>query len=611
MRLFIAIFSMLFTSMIFGGDTQELAINQVDYHPYSKAGTNSYIDLEFPHENAQVDTEYIVFKGYVKNATELSLNNVEVPVGVDGSFFYKTILTSLETPNTFFMEAYNKEGPIDSLTRTVVYKPKNNKPFVDITFPPNDYQTHQDVVIFNGKAKHVSTLSIQDSLVSIDDDGYFSHPVYIDSRSPQQSIILKAVSSKGDSIMMNRTIRSKSFSESKVGFNSNNQSFSEKMTQNILSLKTDMGLDLVASYSFQNMTLDGFINIFSSEYDVNILHLAKENQSPLSVSIVDMHPADIFNTLIESWGASWSYDNKLIKVEDGAPIRIFSIQYLEIDAASAMIKAAVPGITISENQDTTQLIVQGSSQQLNHVDMLLSNIDIQPKQVLIEARIIESSIDFQRVLGLDITKVEPGENVLNAPPIFMPSAGVVSILNNHIPIDALENSSDINVIASPKLLVMNHKTASISTGHSYGYSTVSTTITNGVNNTQETIQSLETGVNLSITPHINELGEITMDINPSITEGLIENNRPRSSTTQANTQVVVKDGQTVVIGGLIQKKIVKASKTLPVVSKIPIMNKFLERNESSERQLELTVLITPKIVSIDSPSFSSMKYRGK
>jgi type II secretory pathway component GspD/PulD (secretin) len=107
---------------------------------------------------------------------------------------------------------------------------------------------------------------------------------------------------------------------------------------------------------------------------------------------------------------------------------------------------------------------------------------------------------------------------------------------------------------------------------------------------------LSTGITLQITPHISETGEILMDLNPSISEGQVNNNKPISSRTSTKTQVIIKDGETIVIGGLIQKKKTKVKSKIPFFSNIPIVNLFLSQEEVAEKKTELSVLITPHII---------------
>ena len=143
-----------------------------------------------------------------------------------------------------------------------------------------------------------------------------------------------------------------------------------------------------------------------------------------------------------------------------------------------------------------------------------------------------------------------------------------------------ENNSNVNILANPQILVTNHKEATINTGNQTGYTTTTVTETGSFEN----MNFLSTGITLQITPHISDTGEILMDINPRISEGQVNNNKPMSSETSTQTQVIIKDGETIVIGGLIQKKKTKIDSKVPFFSDVPILNLFLSQKEVTEKK---------------------------
>ena len=88
-----------------------------------------------------------------------------------------------------------------------------------------------------------------------------------------------------------------------------------------------------------------------------------------------------------------------------------------------------------------------------------------------------------------------------------------------------------------------------------------------------------------------------MEIKPSISEGLVHENKPKSSQTSTDTQVIIRDGETIIIGGLIQKKqTTLRSYNIPILSNIPILNTLLGQEEKTDHKIEISVLITPHII---------------
>ena len=103
-----------------------------------------------------------------------------------------------------------------------------------------------------------------------------------------------------------------------------------------------------------------------------------------------------------------------------------------------------------------------------------------------------------------------------------------------------------------------------------------------------------------ITPHITNDGEILMEIVPEISEGRIENDLPRESTIKTQTQVMVKNGQTLVIGGLIQNKKTDSVSGVPVLSDIPVLDLIFQKTAKQDEKSEVVVLITPRLIDIEN-----------
>ena len=143
-------------------------------------------------------------------------------------------------------------------------------------------------------------------------------------------------------------------------------------------------------------------------------------------------------------------------------------------------------------------------------------MDVKPKQVLIEATIVETNFDITNILGSNPS------NIVTSGSSSSSSIFNLKTLGYAFPITSLENNSNINILANPQILVTNHNTASINTGNEIGYSTITVTETSTV----ESINFLTTGITLEITPHISENNEILMEIKPSISEGQVSNNKP-------------------------------------------------------------------------------------
>ena len=369
-------------------------------------------------------------------------------------------------------------------------------------------------------------------------------------------------------------------------------------------LKNLLGKETIVDYTFAKISLSDYLNIFSSEYGINIINDASSVSKRLSFSLKSMHPLDIFDQVIRSWGCVWSYADNVIRVVNQEPVRVFKLSYANaqevLNSASAVVNLSGMSISIESNA----IVARGSEDKLEQLGQIVSNLDVLPRQVLIQVKIIETSDDNENSLGLDFQSlnVNPLSHLNLEPKGFSEKAEAsteglfFSVVNQDISakIEALEKKADSKVLAHPKLLVTNHKTATIVTGQRLGYSTSTQTATSVIQN----IKFLETGIKLNFTPHISKFDDILMDISPEVSEGQIVNELPRESTTKTETQVVVLNGSTIIIGGLIQQKETQSNNGVPFLSDIPFVNLLFSKTSTKLENREIVILITPHIVDL-------------
>ena len=171
----------------------------------------------------------------------------------------------------------------------------------------------------------------------------------------------------------------------------------------------------------------------------------------------------------------------------------------------------------------------------------------------------------------------------------------VGILGNRIAmfITALESVTDTTVLANPKLLVLNKQKGEVLIVERQGYRTETTTET-GVS---EEIEFLETGTKLLVRPFVCKDGYVRMEIHPEESEGIIDDdNLPFETTTEVTSNVLVKDGHTIVIGGLFREETQNARNQVPVLGNIPYLGTLFRHTNDAIQRREIIILITPHIV---------------
>jgi len=238
---------------------------------------------------------------------------------------------------------------------------------------------------------------------------------------------------------------------------------------------------------------------------------------------------------------------------------------------------------------------------------------------LIEARILEISLDDNETYGIDWSRILSvndggvtsnsdssfGIQGLNAPT----SAGFFfSLINPNITValNALDAKGRVRTLSTPKLLALEHQEAEVIIGDRTGYQ-VTTTI-NQV--TTESIAFLESGVILRVLSFVDHSGRIMMQIHPEVSTATVNNSIPSLSTTEVSTNFLAEDGQTIFIAGLMRNSTSKRREGVPLLSDIPLLGRAFSNSEDISINTETVVMITPYIVEAGHDLFmteSSLK----
>jgi type II secretory pathway component GspD/PulD (secretin) len=235
-----------------------------------------------------------------------------------------------------------------------------------------------------------------------------------------------------------------------------------------------------------------------------------------------------------------------------------------------------------------------------------------PKQALIEAKILEVTltddmsmgVNWEQILG-DVRIGTGGFSSAAAAAAAgvspVPAAGV-GVFANMITaagsrhqfaaaINALQSKTSINTLSTPKILAIHNEEASVQVGGKQGYKV--SVIVEGI--LTETIEFIDTGTILKITPYINDDGNILLKVEPSITSAVLEEGIPVVKTTEVSTWLLAKNEETVFIGGLIQDAKTKTSKSIPCLGSIPGLGLLFGQRSRDLKKSELIILITPTI----------------
>ncbi len=265
-------------------------------------------------------------------------------------------------------------------------------------------------------------------------------------------------------------------------------------------------------------------------------------------------------------------------------------------------------VKITPDKVRNALIIEAIPKDYQIIESILKRIDVLPRQVLIEVTIAEISLDSKIEMGVEWHYVrgsgrKPSTATLNAD---IGAAGLQYVIGQaerwSAALSALETDKKVNILSSPTVLASDNKEANINV--STEVPVASAKYTRDDSKTIETnVQYKNTGVILSVTPHINEHGLVTMDVSQEVSEqsenvAVGENDsRPSFFKRSVKTSLTVKHGQTIVIGGLIRENRNMGFAGVPCLGKVPFLQYLFGKKSDSSDKTELIILITPRVIA--------------
>lgn len=265
------------------------------------------------------------------------------------------------------------------------------------------------------------------------------------------------------------------------------------------------------------------------------------------------------------------------------------------------------------------VLIWGPRSEYARIESSLKRLDVPPNQVLIEASIIEVTLDDTLQYGLQWFFRDGRRNGLygsgglyNAASAEAgglagtASQGFTYTLRSglgdiRVILNALASKSLLKVISSPSLMVQDNFTANITAGTQQPVN-AGTTISGSANLVTTNIQYKDTGVNLSVTPSVNAGNMVNMLIHQTVTDlGALDDATQQYSflQRQISTKVAVRSGETLVLGGLIRDNTTSGRSGIPVLQDIPLVGKLFGSNSSGSARTELLLTITPRVVRSD------------
>jgi type IV pilus secretin PilQ/predicted competence protein len=328
-----------------------------------------------------------------------------------------------------------------------------------------------------------------------------------------------------------------------------------------------------------------------------------------------------------------------------ALVRVYRLKYVKAADLMKMVKplltkqgvlAASPQSEVGIKADSEKgggdslaggeaMIVQDNQRVLDRIDHIVAELDVEPVQVLIEAVILTVTLENDRTLGMNygvldraqggiLTLVGSGAALNSAagfnPASVLAAGGMVAdgnqsgfadstqglkfgFVTNNLSgfITALQTYGDTKILASPRLLVLNKQRADLQLGDRLAYTTITQTQTSTV----QQVNFMDVGTQLHLRPFVTSGGIIRMEVHPEQSEGSLVDGLPQTTSAQITTNVMIPDGATIVIGGLMSKTDSIQDQGVPWLCELPWIGVLFRQRVTTHQKSELVVILTPHI----------------
>lgn len=320
---------------------------------------------------------------------------------------------------------------------------------------------------------------------------------------------------------------------------------------------------------------------------------------------------------------------------NAADMRVLITPFMSEIGTVAITPAALGGIATSQtdaggnNLATSDvLIIRDYEDNIRRISEEITDLDSRPDQVLIEAVLLRArlgednalGVDFNALSGIDFRGLGATTNGLQSATVAaatpaiadqramtfrtdfnaaVPTGGLTfGFMSDNVGVfvRALEGITDVNVMANPKLLVVNKMRGEVMVGNKDGYLTTTFTETTA----SQTVEFLETGTRLVVRPFIGRDDHIRLEIHPEDSSGTVAlvgtSALPSQTTTEVTSNVIVRDGHTIVIGGLFREDATATRSQTPIVGNLPYVGALWRNTLDAVNREEVIILVTPRII---------------
>ncbi|MDP8233411.1 MAG: secretin N-terminal domain-containing protein [Candidatus Saelkia tenebricola] len=403
----------------------------------------------------------------------------------------------------------------------------------------------------------------------------------------------------------------------------------------------------IAALEIKDAKISDVLRLLAEQFGLNLV-ISDKVEGNISVKFFNISVEEAIDAIVTVNGYAYTKKGSVIKVttpeeiEKEAPFtRVFVLNNAVAEDLKPSLEKALSNIgSIEINARSNALIVTDTSNAIDNVGKLIENLDKETPQVLIEAKIIETNIDDDKKLGIKWTMKATATGAKRphtlpfrkvGPKSFFPenigsstvagsvttdafpyghgfpyattgdfTFGTLNFTEFQAVLQAIEQDIDTKVLSHPRVVTLNNKQAKILVGTKIPipiYTFNEETGTYEISGYDEE----EVGISLEVTPHVSPDEKITITLHPVVSDftGVYvgpNDERPYIDTREVITQVQLKDGETVAIGGLIKQKEIDTVDKVPILGNIPLLGFIFRHKRKEFETTDLLIFVTATIV---------------
>jgi type IV pilus assembly protein PilQ len=373
----------------------------------------------------------------------------------------------------------------------------------------------------------------------------------------------------------------------------------------------------------RNAPLNKVMAMLAQHMRLNVV-TSNDATANVSITLQNVPLDDALDSILSVTGHTWTRHRGIIYVTSssslsslspitqGRLLRVFPLNFALASDVEPVVRGLLSPVgktfftaaSTADNRKTREtLIVEDLPPYLDRVAEYLAHVDVPPRQVMIEAHVLEVQLEDGIKHGVNLNWLN---EVVSGNKLAFEVRGMADMMAGQAALFTFEGSdlkslvqwlqttTDAKTLASPRVLVVNGQEARIQVGAQLGFRVTTTTQTS----TLQSVNFLDVGVVLRVTPHIGPNGEVLMHVKPEVSSGSVNPSTglPEEETTEVETDILLSDGEGVVIGGLIREDVSDIQNKLPILGNLPLIGRLFQHRDNNNDRTEIVIALVPRVV---------------